>query len=79
MIAVPLGVVGIVLLLVVPIPAALLDVLIIVNILLSLVILLTSMFVASPILDPRSPGLFLVFFCLLLACARSLSQQRAMA
>ncbi|MFE9231883.1 flagellar biosynthesis protein FlhA [Cellulosimicrobium funkei] len=60
MIAVPLGVVGIVLLLVVPIPAALLDVLIIVNILLSLVILLTSMFVKKPLDFSVFPSLLLV-------------------
>ena len=40
--AVPAGVVGIVLLLVVPLPAAMLDVLIVTNIALSLVVLLTS-------------------------------------
>src|SRR5690606_3375253 len=42
--AVPVGVVGIVLLLVVPLPAALLDFLIVMNITLSLVVLLTSMY-----------------------------------
>ncbi|MHA7132039.1 flagellar biosynthesis protein FlhA [Oerskovia turbata] len=60
MIAVPLGVVGIVLLLVVPIPAGMLDVLIIVNILLSLVILLTSMFVTKPLDFSVFPSLLLV-------------------
>ena len=60
MTAVPLGVVGIVLLLVVPIPAGLLDVLIIVNILLSLVILLTSMFVTKPLDFSVFPSLLLV-------------------
>ena len=58
--AVPIGVVGIILLLVVPIPAWLLDILIIVNILLALVILLTTMFIRKP-LD------FSVFPLLLLA------------
>ena len=47
--AVPVGVVGIVLLLVVPVPAWLLDVLIIVSILFALVILLTTMFVRKPL------------------------------
>ncbi len=60
MIAVPLGVVGIVLLLVVPVPAAMLDVLIIVNILLSLVILLTSMFVKKPLDFSVFPSMLLV-------------------
>ncbi|MFC7879663.1 flagellar biosynthesis protein FlhA [Isoptericola sp. NPDC057391] len=60
MVAVPLGVVGIVLLLVVPVPAALLDVLIIVNILLTLVILLTSMFVKKPLDFSVFPSLLLV-------------------
>ncbi|MCA5895116.1 flagellar biosynthesis protein FlhA [Isoptericola sp. NEAU-Y5] len=60
MIAVPLGVVGIVLLLVVPIPAGLLDVLIIVNILLSLVILLTSMFVKKPLDFSVFPSMLLI-------------------
>jgi flagellar biosynthesis protein FlhA len=48
LLAVPVGVVGIILLLVVPIPAWLLDFLIIINILFALTILLTSMFVRKP-------------------------------
>ncbi|OMH37590.1 flagellar biosynthesis protein FlhA [Tersicoccus sp. Bi-70] len=58
--AVPVGIVGIVLLLVVPIPAALLDVLIVCNILLALVILLTSMFVKKPLDFSVFPSLLLV-------------------
>ena len=57
--AVPVGVVGIILLLIVPIPTPLLDVLIVVNISFALLILLTSMFVRKP-LD------FSVFLSLLL-------------
>jgi flagellar biosynthesis protein FlhA len=59
--AVPVGVVGIVLLLVVPLPAALLDVLIAVNITASLVILLTSMYVQRPLDFSVFPSLILVF------------------
>jgi flagellar biosynthesis protein FlhA len=58
--AVPVGVVGIVLLLVVPIPAFVLDVLIIINILLALVILLTTMFVRKPLDFSVFPSLLLV-------------------
>jgi flagellar biosynthesis protein FlhA len=58
--AVPMGIVGIVLLLVVPIPAPLLDVLIVCNILLALVILLTSMFVNKPLDFSVFPSLLLV-------------------
>jgi len=58
--AVPVGVVGIVLLLVVPIPAWLLDLLIIVNILFGLVILLTTMFVKRPLDFSVFPSLLLV-------------------
>jgi flagellar biosynthesis protein FlhA len=58
--AVPVGVVGIILLLVVPVPAALLDVLIIINILLALVILLTTMFVKKPLDFSVFPSLLLV-------------------
>src|SRR6478609_4231318 len=47
--AVPIGIVGIVLLLVVPVPAPLLDFLIVCNILLALLVLLTSMFVKKPL------------------------------
>jgi flagellar biosynthesis protein FlhA len=58
--AVPLGVVGILLLLIVPIPAPLLDVLIIVNILLALVTLLTTMFVKKPLDFSVFPSLLLI-------------------
>lgn len=58
--AVPVGVVGVVLLLVVPLPAALLDVLIVVNISLSLVVLLTSMYVKRPLDFSVFPSLLLV-------------------
>ena len=58
--AVPVGVVGVVLLLVVPLPAALLDVLIVVNICLSLVVLLTSMYVKRPLDFSVFPSLLLV-------------------
>jgi len=58
--AVPIGVVGIVMLLVVPVPAWLLDVLIIVNILFALVILLTTMFVKRPLDFSVFPSLLLV-------------------
>lgn len=59
--AVPAGVVGIVLLLVVPLPADLLDVLIALNITASLVILLTSMYVKRPLDFSVFPSLLLVF------------------
>lgn len=59
--AVPAGVVGIVLLLVVPLPAYLLDVLLAVNITASLVILLTSMYVRRPLDFSVFPSLILVF------------------
>ena len=59
-VAVPVGVVGILLLLIVPVPAFLLDVLIIVNILLALVILLTTMFVKKPLDFSVFPSLLLV-------------------
>ncbi|CAL8969949.1 Flagellar biosynthesis protein FlhA [Cellulomonas sp. T2.31MG-18] len=59
--AVPIGVVGIVLLLVVPLPAALLDVLIATNITAALVILLTSMYVRRPLDFSVFPSLILVF------------------
>jgi flagellar biosynthesis protein FlhA len=58
--AVPMGVVGIIMLLVVPVPAAILDVLIIVNIMLALVILLTTMFVKKPLDFSVFPSLLLV-------------------
>ena len=58
--AVPVGVVGVVLLLVVPLPAQLLDVLIVVNISLSLVVLLTSMYIKRPLDFSVFPSLLLV-------------------
>ena len=58
--AVPVGIVGIVLLLVVPVPAPLLDVLIILNILLALVVLLTTLFVKRPLDFSVFPSLLLV-------------------
>ena len=58
--AVPVGIVGIVVLLVVPIPAPMLDVLIILNIMLALVILLTSLFVKKPLDFSIFPSLLLV-------------------
>ncbi len=58
--AVPVGVVGIVMLLVVPVPAWLLDVLIVINILFALVILLTTMFVKRPLDFSVFPSLLLV-------------------
>jgi flagellar biosynthesis protein FlhA len=57
---VPVGVVGVILLLIIPIPAALLDVLIIVNISLALVTLLTTMFVRKPLDFSVFPSLLLV-------------------
>ena len=58
--AVPIGIVGIVLLLVVPFPALLLDFLIVCNILLALLVLLTSMFVKKPLDFSVFPSLLLV-------------------
>ncbi|MDP3953061.1 flagellar biosynthesis protein FlhA [Microbacterium sp.] len=58
--AVPVGVVGIIMLLVVPVPPFLLDALIIVNIMFALVILLTSMFVRKPLDFSVFPSLLLV-------------------
>ncbi|MFI5085901.1 MAG: FHIPEP family type III secretion protein, partial [Actinomycetales bacterium] len=58
--AVPVGVVGVILLLIIPIPAPLLDVLIIVNISLALVTLLTTMFVQKPLDFSVFPSLLLV-------------------
>ncbi|WP_062382470.1 flagellar biosynthesis protein FlhA [Demequina iriomotensis] len=57
---VPLGVVGIVLLLVVPLPAAMLDLLIVFNIGMALVVLLTSMYVKRPLDFSVFPSLLLV-------------------
>ncbi|GAA4628825.1 flagellar biosynthesis protein FlhA [Cellulomonas oligotrophica] len=59
--AVPAGVVGVVLLLVVPLPPQMLDLLIVVNITASLVILLTSMYVQKPLDFSIFPSLILVF------------------
>ncbi|WP_129339556.1 flagellar biosynthesis protein FlhA [Cellulomonas endophytica] len=59
--AVPAGVVGIVLLLVVPLPAPLLDLLIATNIAASMVILLTSMYIKRPLDFSIFPSLILVF------------------
>ncbi|GEN80607.1 flagellar biosynthesis protein FlhA [Actinotalea fermentans] len=56
----PIGVVGVVLLLIIPLPAAMLDVLIVVNISLSLVVLLTSMYVKRPLDFSVFPSLLLV-------------------
>src|SRR6478609_7264199 len=58
--AVPIGIVGIVLLLVVPVPAPLLDFLIVCNILLALLVLLPSMFVRKPLDFSVFPSLLLV-------------------
>ncbi len=57
---VPIGIVGIVLLLVVPVPAPFMDFLIVCNILLALLILLTSMFVKKPLDFSVFPSLLLV-------------------
>ncbi len=57
---VPIGIVGIVLLLVVPVPAPLMDFLIVCNILLALLVLLTSMFVKKPLDFSVFPSLLLV-------------------
>jgi len=59
-VAVPIAVVGIIMLLVVPVPAWMLDLLIIVNIMLALVILLTTMFVKKPLDFSVFPSLLLV-------------------
>jgi flagellar biosynthesis protein FlhA len=58
--AVPVGVVGVVLLLVVPLPAGMLDFLIVTNISISLVVLLTSMYVRRPLDFSVFPSLLLV-------------------
>ena len=59
--AVPAGVVAVVLLLVVPLPAPILDFLIVVNITASLVILLTAMYVKKPLDFSVFPSLILIF------------------
>ncbi|WIE80894.1 flagellar biosynthesis protein FlhA [Curtobacterium sp. MCSS17_016] len=58
--AVPIGVVAIVLLLVVPVPAWVLDVLISVNIVFALMVLLTTMFVKKPLDFSVFPSLLLI-------------------
>ncbi len=58
--AVPIGVVGVIMLLVVPIPAPLLDFLIVTNIIFALVVLLTTMFVQKPLDFSVFPSLLLV-------------------
>ncbi|MDQ1581068.1 MAG: flagellar biosynthesis protein FlhA [Microbacteriaceae bacterium] len=58
--AVPIVVVGIIMLLVIPVPAWMLDILIVINILLALVILLTTMFVKKPLDFSVFPSLLLV-------------------
>ncbi|WP_439593535.1 flagellar biosynthesis protein FlhA [Microbacterium sp.] len=58
--AVPVGVVGIILLLIVPIPTPLLDVLIVLNIAFALLILLTAMFARKPLDFSVFPSLLLV-------------------
>uniref|UniRef100_A0A942T0X0 FHIPEP family type III secretion protein n=1 Tax=Neobacillus citreus TaxID=2833578 RepID=A0A942T0X0_9BACI len=58
--AVPVFIVGIILLLILPVPSFLLDVLIILNILLALVILLTTLFVKKPLDFSVFPSLLLV-------------------
>ena len=58
--AVPLGVVGVVLLLVVPLPSQMLDVLIVTNIAISLVVLLTSMYVSKPLDFSVFPSMLLI-------------------
>ncbi|MEN2741501.1 flagellar biosynthesis protein FlhA [Microbacterium sp. X-17] len=60
LLAVPIGVVGIVLLLVVSIPAWLLDTLIVVNIAFALVVLLTTMFARKPLDFSVFPSLLLI-------------------
>jgi flagellar biosynthesis protein FlhA len=57
---VPIVVVGIIMLLVIPVPAWMLDMLIVINILLALVILLTTMFVKKPLDFSVFPSLLLV-------------------
>jgi flagellar biosynthesis protein FlhA len=57
---VPMGVVGIIMLLIVPVPPPILDVLIITNILFALLILLTAMFVKRPLDFAVFPSLLLV-------------------
>ncbi|KQO64897.1 flagellar biosynthesis protein FlhA [Curtobacterium sp. Leaf261] len=58
--AVPIGIVGIILLLIMPVPSFMLDFLIICNILLALVVLLTTLFVKKPLDFSVFPSLLLV-------------------
>ncbi|MBT2501086.1 flagellar biosynthesis protein FlhA [Curtobacterium sp. ISL-83] len=58
--AVPVFIVGIILLLILPVPSFLLDVLIIINILLALVILLTTLYVRKPLDFSVFPSLLLI-------------------
>lgn len=58
--AVPVGIVGVVLLLVVPVPAPLIDLLIAANITASLVMLLTAMYVRRPLDFAIFPSMLLV-------------------
>jgi len=58
--AVPIGVVGIVMLLVVPLPAPMLDFLLVINISMSLVVLLTAMYVKRPLDFSVFPSMVLV-------------------
>jgi flagellar biosynthesis protein FlhA len=58
--AIPMGVVGIVLLLVVPIPTLLLDILIIISIVFALLVLMNTMFVKKPLDFSVFPSLLLV-------------------
>ncbi len=60
LVAVPLGVVGIILLLVVPVPAWVLDTLITVNIVFALVVLLTTMFAKKPLDFSVFPSILLI-------------------
>jgi flagellar biosynthesis protein FlhA len=60
LVAVPLGVVGIILLLVVPVPAWVLDTLITVNIVFALVVLLTTMFAKRPLDFSVFPSILLI-------------------
>ncbi|MCW2540459.1 MAG: flhA [Frankiales bacterium] len=72
--AVPIGVVGIILMMVVPVPAAILDFLIAVNITASVLIVLTSMYVKRPLDFSSFPSLLLV--CTLFRLALNISATR---
>lgn len=58
--AIPIGVVGVVLLLVVPLPAPMLDFLLVINITMSLVVLMTAMYVKRPLDFSVFPSMVLV-------------------